>query len=281
MAEPIPNTSSRNRGFTLMELAITLAVIGLLVGGVIGGQQMIYNAKIRSVLSQVDLYKEAIQTYEDRYGSLPGDTPNASTLFGATFPNGDGNQHIRHLAGNPNNNGTDFSTPQGELASFFAMLAAAQLIPGRFSHTYVADCVGDTKNFPTFDWNGPARAGIAAYTHMSQHYLHLGIDPASNPGGIAFIPQFRPNEAHDIDRKVDDGNPLAGDYTVTQGNMWCAPGYMCTLSVNVHSFLTAPLFGAGADRCVRAILPTPVYNVGVDTSGSMPCSMRVRFGKRV
>lgn len=81
-----------NSGFTLVEIAIVLVIIGLLIGGVLKGQEMIKNAKIKRVMKNADEMRAAVFTYQDRFGYLPGDDPLATThLAGAAgVVNGDG-----------------------------------------------------------------------------------------------------------------------------------------------------------------------------------------------
>ena len=60
-------------GFTLVEIAIVLVIIGLLLGGVLKGQEMITNAKVSKVENDYKGITAAILAYQDRYGVLPGD----------------------------------------------------------------------------------------------------------------------------------------------------------------------------------------------------------------
>ncbi|WEJ62256.1 prepilin-type N-terminal cleavage/methylation domain-containing protein [Thiomicrorhabdus lithotrophica] len=61
------------KGFTLVEIAIVLVIIGLLLGGVLKGQELITNAKIKAVTSDFDNISAAVYAYQDRTGNLPGD----------------------------------------------------------------------------------------------------------------------------------------------------------------------------------------------------------------
>jgi prepilin-type N-terminal cleavage/methylation domain-containing protein len=81
-------------GFTLVEIAIVMVIIGLLIGGVLKGQQMIKNAKIKRVNKTSDELRAAIYTYQDRFGYYPGDDPLATTHTGAAVTNGNGNGQI-------------------------------------------------------------------------------------------------------------------------------------------------------------------------------------------
>ncbi len=98
-------TLRRNqKGFTLVELAIVLIIIGVIIGGILKGQGMIKNAKIRRVKTDIDGIVAAVYSYQDKYGFLPGDDPNrrdgATRLnaTGCTGGNGDGlfNQAIEY-----------------------------------------------------------------------------------------------------------------------------------------------------------------------------------------
>jgi len=62
------------KGFTLVEIAIVLVIIGLLLGGVLKGQELIENAKIKSVTQDFDNLSAAYYAYQDRVGEIPGDT---------------------------------------------------------------------------------------------------------------------------------------------------------------------------------------------------------------
>lgn len=83
-------TRTSERGFTLIELSIVLVIIGLLIGGVLQGQEMINNTRLKTTVAQTDAITAAIQTFEDKYRMLPGDTTNAvAALIGATASAGD------------------------------------------------------------------------------------------------------------------------------------------------------------------------------------------------
>jgi|SRR6185503_9511451 prepilin-type N-terminal cleavage/methylation domain-containing protein len=79
-----------NQGFTLVEIAIVLVIIGLLLGGILKGQEMITQAKIKNVIADVSGVSAAMYGYQDRYKALPGDDKNATRWSGATAGNGDG-----------------------------------------------------------------------------------------------------------------------------------------------------------------------------------------------
>ena len=65
--------TSNEKGFTLVEIAIVLVIIGLILGAILKGQSMIENAKIKRVVKQADEIRAAVYSYQDRYKQLPGD----------------------------------------------------------------------------------------------------------------------------------------------------------------------------------------------------------------
>lgn len=83
------------KGFTLVELSIVLVIIGLIIGGVLTGQQIIQNARVTNALNTIQAYQAQFQTYVQNYGALPGDDSGAATRFSGVVPsspigNGDG-----------------------------------------------------------------------------------------------------------------------------------------------------------------------------------------------
>src|SRR2546430_12322702 len=98
--------TKRQQGFTLVEIAIVLVIIGLLLGGILKGQEMITQAKIKNVIADFSGVSAAYHGYQDRYRAIPGDDPNAATRWASmTNPapvqgNGDG-----IVAGTYNNGG--------------------------------------------------------------------------------------------------------------------------------------------------------------------------------
>jgi len=80
-------------GFTLVEIAIVLVIIGLLLGGILKGQEMITQAKIKNIINDFNGVTAAVNTYQDRYRALPGDDLSAATRWatqGAVAGNGNG-----------------------------------------------------------------------------------------------------------------------------------------------------------------------------------------------
>jgi prepilin-type N-terminal cleavage/methylation domain-containing protein len=102
-------------GFTLVEIAIVLVIIGLLLGGVLKGQELIVQARVRNIINDMNSISAALYTYQDRYRALPGDERGASISrrwTGETGGDGDG-----IICGAYNGGGTGGSACNGAMES--------------------------------------------------------------------------------------------------------------------------------------------------------------------
>src|SRR5215217_7865804 len=85
----------KQKGFTLVEIAIVLVIIGLLLGGILKGQEMIIQAKIKNAITDFSGVSAAYFGYQDRYRATPGDDSQATRWTGGTA--GDGNRVLSGL----------------------------------------------------------------------------------------------------------------------------------------------------------------------------------------
>src|SRR5688500_12385162 len=112
---------TRQQGFTLVEIAIVLVIIGLLLGGILKGQEMITQAKIKNVIADMSGVSAAMYGYQDRYRALPGDDRAAAARWttGVAAANGDGIIEGLYLAASP-----------AETAEFWRHLRLAGFVAG-------------------------------------------------------------------------------------------------------------------------------------------------------
>ncbi|MBF0134612.1 MAG: prepilin-type N-terminal cleavage/methylation domain-containing protein [Magnetococcales bacterium] len=84
--------NNKDGGFSLIEIAIVLVIIGLLIGGVLKGQAMVKNSKIKRIATDTQSTQGAVNSYMDSYWFLPGDDSGAATRWAIapTAGNGDG-----------------------------------------------------------------------------------------------------------------------------------------------------------------------------------------------
>ncbi|MDP2810636.1 MAG: prepilin-type N-terminal cleavage/methylation domain-containing protein [Rhodocyclaceae bacterium] len=90
---------SKQSGFTLIEIAIVLVIIGLLLGGVLKGQELINSAKIKNVANDLNGISAAVYSYQDRYKTYPGDDNGALARWGVGVPDGDKNGVVGGVGG--------------------------------------------------------------------------------------------------------------------------------------------------------------------------------------
>lgn len=88
-------TTQNQKGFTLVEIAIVLVIIGLLLGGVLKGQELIASSKIKAEIQNIKNLQAAIYSFQDKYRALPGDYDDAAaSIGGADTVDGNGNGTI-------------------------------------------------------------------------------------------------------------------------------------------------------------------------------------------
>ena len=132
--------SKKQSGFTLIEMSIVLVIIGLIVGGVLVGRDLISAAAVRAQISQIEKYNLAVNTFREKYGYLPGDIPNPyAPQFGFASRGqytgeGDGNGTLEAIWKNAD--GGHYGSggaADGEVGMFWVDLSKAGLIPETFN----------------------------------------------------------------------------------------------------------------------------------------------------
>ncbi len=205
----IQRTFPRQSGFTLVEIAIVLVIIGLILGGVLKGQELVTNARVRNIADQQNAYKAAFFAFQDRYQAVPGDYLQASSnipgLAGITTANGDGDGFIGYDTGT-GKTAANATTEGNERILAFTHLSAAGFIS-------CAACVsaGATGGAPS-QANSPVNAfGGVISIGYDNDFGYASASPLPNPNNnLKSGDKIPSNILAEVDAKVDDGNPYTG-----------------------------------------------------------------------
>lgn len=221
----------RRCAFSLVELSIVLVILGLLVGGILGGQALIRAAELRAISSDYQRYTTAVHTFRDKYFAIPGDITNATQFWGAA----DGSTGLTAACyTTANTGGTATCNGNGNGRLFMSDSNATNAAPewfrgwqhlanaGMVEGTYSAVAAGSPRlavpgvNVPR------ARIKNVGFTLMSLsvpatfvgiwtgEYDGFAVGAQSPANTETANPAFRPEEAWNIDTKSDDGKPNIG-----------------------------------------------------------------------
>lgn len=194
-------------GFTLIEIAIVLVIIGLLLGGVLKGQELINSAKVKNLAGDFKNIPVFIYGYQDKFKALPGDDIAAASHVGATATNGDGNGIINGM--------WDSVTTTDESVKFWQHVRLAGLAPGETA-------VNLTTYLPTNAAGG--RIGITNATATNLPITGLRGSYIICSKGI--LGKF----AKQIDTTLDDGSTTTGSVMVMADQT--APGTVPAAAVS-------------------------------------------------
>ncbi len=178
------------KGFTLVEIAIVLVIIGLLLGGILKGQEMITQAKIKNVMADFSGISAAYHGYQDRYRAIPGDDPgaNARWTLGIAAPAsgafGDGVVAGAYASGTANDESRLFWL---DLRSAGFVSGTGQQQPFNALTGILGVQTGDT-------------AGGGTLLNAGNGFVGLIICSANLPDKIAIA----------VDTQMDDGAPNTG-----------------------------------------------------------------------
>jgi prepilin-type N-terminal cleavage/methylation domain-containing protein len=230
---------NRNSAFSLVELSIVLVILGLLIGGILSGQSLIRASELRAVSTEYQRYYTATQTFRDKYFALPGDLPNATAFWGKDNTNCAGNTGTQATPGTCNGNGNGIMDPAaaasvtGEYFQYWKQLALAGLIEGTYTGIAGAGAASEhlrATNAPASKlsnsmwgvWYAANYAGdTGSYALDYQNAYIFGAQTATvHPN----TPNLKPEEAWNIDTKIDDGKPGYGKVVAIMWNNACATG---------------------------------------------------------
>jgi prepilin-type N-terminal cleavage/methylation domain-containing protein len=189
---------NKQRGFTLVEIAIVLVIIGLLLGGILKGQELITSARVRNIADQNSGVQAAYYGFIDRYRQIPGDMNGtlACQAIGNSLPGCPSNG----VGGN--GNGRLEQDDYKEASALWAQLAAAGFIQGAYQGgatddaSYVAQTVAPINAFN----------GRLMLTRTAQYVPSTSTERL----GLIIGNKIPVNVMRELDVKVDDGMPTTG-----------------------------------------------------------------------
>ena len=188
--------NKKQSGFTLVEIAIVLVIIGLLLGGILKGQELINSARVRNIADQNSGVQAAYFGFIDRYRQVPGDmtTAAATPALGVTVNTG-GNANSR------------VDNTFAEAAAVWEHLARSNFIAGGFTPATAV---------PTSEATYSAVAPINAFNGSLILTRNQGFSgPRSNRLNLHMGINVPVSIARELDLKIDDGSPNTGVLRMT------------------------------------------------------------------
>jgi prepilin-type N-terminal cleavage/methylation domain-containing protein len=206
-------------GFTLVEIAIVLVIIGLLLGGILKGQEMITQAKTKNVIADFSGISTAYHSYQDRYRATPGDDSAAAARW-AVAPaavSGNGNGTI---AGAYNADCAAASPP--ESCQWWDHLRRAGFIAGN-SAVQPLNAAGGMIGVQTGDTaGGAALGGLSGLILCSANLpdkIALAVDTQID-NGLSASGSVRAALNSASNPAIDNTTSAAGTYAETGSNVY-------------------------------------------------------------
>jgi prepilin-type N-terminal cleavage/methylation domain-containing protein len=202
------NTSRQVKGFTLVELSITLVIMGLLISAVVAGRELVKAAEVKATISELQTYKIATENFKTQYEGLPGDLKNATSFWtGGVTANGNDDGRM----------GTGAVGDDTEVYYAWDQLSLAKLIAGAYSgagtEALIGTNVAASTNVKSGGYSFSYLATPLSYVDtlsrgFPANYIILGKNHASD--NYLSSAAVDVDAAFSIDMKIDDGTPDFG-----------------------------------------------------------------------
>jgi prepilin-type N-terminal cleavage/methylation domain-containing protein len=212
-------------GFTLIEIAIVLVIIGLLLGGVLKGQELINSAKVKNLATDFKNIPVYIYGYQDKFRSVPGDDLGAVSHVGAaTGHNGNGNGLIDGKWDSATNTDeTQYFWEHVRLANLATgPTSGADLLPTNSVGGIIGITNGSATDNPISGLNGSYIICSAGILGKFAKQLDIQMDDGvTNTGSMRAIPNNTGTRPMSVQQTATDLSTVSGSdslsYTVCMG----------------------------------------------------------------
>ncbi len=245
------NKTGHKRGFSLLEIAVVLAVVGILIGAVLSGRYLMRAMELQQTISDFSQTNHAYQEFQKKYAALPGDMADA-TEFWDTDPNGCPSHSTRLRRIETCDGDGDGAISVAETFRAIQHLSNAGYVPG--TYTGVAGPDSEQHSIPGENvFEGAEKSGLGVWTvgpflnHPNWFDIPTAVsvvEMGTAASGRLTGPAFTPREARNLDAKIDDGKPGSGKLMAYKDGL--NPG--CTSSA------TAYALGNDGKRCALAMI---------------------------
>jgi len=204
---PHPHFARRQSGFTLIEIAIVLVIIGLLLGGILKGQELINSARVKNLATDFRNIPVFIYGYQDKFKALPGDDPAAVAHLG-----NNASQGATPPAGNGVIDGPWYSTSTAdESVLFWQHVRLAGLAPGQTTMP-----AANTNNVFNPQNASGGFIGIQSGTTVAANSPVVSATTGPISGAYVICSTgILGKFAKQLDTQIDDGNTAAGSMMAT------------------------------------------------------------------
>ena len=237
----------RNKGFTLIEIAVVIVIIGVIASAIVAGQELVKQSELRSIMTELENHKVAYKLFVQTYGKAPGDFPKGSLYWpngstgcasgsGACDGNGDGlisysqsggpsgvggvNENVIALRQMKMAGMLDFASVQITSAIYNGSSSVEKMIPGMNTPKSRRDGAGyffsgyETANNTYVLNNCLDTTSPWAGQFVNSVYIGRPDNPSSGDtrGGLSYG-ALTPREAYLIDEKMDDAKSVSGSFS--------------------------------------------------------------------
>lgn len=217
----IPNRQTPTSAFTLVEMSIVLAIIGIIVGAIFAGTSVLKQSELQTVIADYTKYAAATAQFNQLYGGQPGDLLDATNYWGKDAANCNSDPATATTPGTCNGDGNDRIYSNTENPRAWQHLQLAKLIDG--SYTGLGSTPAPGTNAPRSRvsgagwsfYNNTALVGNAHFYNQDlSNLLAFGTSVALSglgaPNELTAGSAISPTEAWQIDKKMDDSLPATG-----------------------------------------------------------------------